>query len=43
MQGTCIKCGTENMDVNPYEDSPYYKMCFVCQIKAMGKEREAKA
>ena len=42
MQGTCVECGAENMDVNPYKDSPYYGMCFVCQMKAVDKEKEEK-
>ena len=37
MIGTCIICGAEKVDVNPYRDSPYFGMCFVCQMK----EKEA--
>ena len=41
MYGTCNKCGTENVDVNPYRDSPYFGMCWVCQDKTLQEEKEA--
>ena len=40
MRGTCIGCGGKNMDINPYEDSRFYRMCFICQMKALDKEKE---
>ena len=41
MQGTCVKCNGENRNLNPYEDSRFYRMCFICQMEAVDKEGEA--
>lgn len=32
MMGTCWKCGGKAY-VNPYRDSPFFGMCFACQMK----------
>lgn len=32
MYGRCKECG-QKAYLNPYYDSPYYCLCFVCQLK----------
>jgi hypothetical protein len=32
MKGYCKECQRES-DINPYIDSPYYKVCFNCQMR----------
>lgn len=39
MWGTCWKCGAKNADVNPYRDSPYFGLCYVCQMKEVEERR----
>ncbi len=32
MRGFCKECQRES-DINPYVDSPYYRVCFCCQMR----------
>lgn len=39
MKGHCEEC-QELRDLNPYIDSPHYKICFPCQMKLIKREEE---